>query len=211
VPWGSISREQVIEAATRIIRSGGYESMTIRHLAEELGVAPMSLYRHVRDKDDLLDEVVDRLLAGAWRPHVSRSKWKEWVAETAERLRAFLVGQPAAMHVYLRHPVVSPEAVIRMHAMMDVLCVALGDDAAPEAYAAIHTYTIGFAALEASRAGASDAELDGLAAQLASFTTREQFSSGLHHLLRGLEHAPVIEASESRASARGTRSQVQLH
>jgi AcrR family transcriptional regulator len=37
--------------------------MTIRSLAAELGVAPMSLYRHVRDKDDLSDEVVDRFLA----------------------------------------------------------------------------------------------------------------------------------------------------
>jgi AcrR family transcriptional regulator len=51
--------------------------MTIRSLAAELGVAPMSLYRHVRNKDDLIDEVVDRLLARAWKPgaSISRDPW----------------------------------------------------------------------------------------------------------------------------------------
>ena len=57
-------------------QGGGYEQMSIRSLADELGVAPMSLYRHVRDKDDLLDEVVDRLLAKAWRPSADRPTGK---------------------------------------------------------------------------------------------------------------------------------------
>ena len=49
---------------------------------------------------------------------------------------------------------VSPAAVTRMEAVMAVLRQALGDEqSAQRAYAAIHTYTIGFAALEASRAG----------------------------------------------------------
>lgn len=45
------------------MREGRSDQMTIRSLATELGVAPMSLYRHVRDKDDLCDEVTDGLLA----------------------------------------------------------------------------------------------------------------------------------------------------
>ena len=62
-PWGTITRDDIIRAAVEILSAGGYEEMTIRSLAAELGVAPMSLYRHIRDKDDLLDEVVDRLLS----------------------------------------------------------------------------------------------------------------------------------------------------
>ena len=119
--WGSISREQVIAAATKVVKAGGYEEMTIRSLAAELKVAPMSLYRHVRDKDDLLDEVVDRLLSRAWQPRANERDWQAWVAEAADKLRRFLVAQPAALHVYLRHPVVSPAAIARMNAMMDVL------------------------------------------------------------------------------------------
>jgi AcrR family transcriptional regulator len=111
----------VIAAATKVVKAGGYEEMTIRSLAAELKVAPMSLYRHVRDKDDLLDEVVDRLLSRAWQPRANERDWQAWVAEAADKLRRFLVAQPAALHVYLRHPVVSPAAIARMNAMMDVL------------------------------------------------------------------------------------------
>ena len=57
-PWGTLTRGDVIDAAAGIVTAGGYEDMTIHSLAAELGVAPMSLYRHIRDKDDLLDEVV---------------------------------------------------------------------------------------------------------------------------------------------------------
>ena len=120
-PWGSITRAQIIEAAMTVVKAGGYDQMTVRSLAAELGVSPMSLYRHIRDKDDLLDEVVDRLLANAWRPRCAKEDWRAWMAEAADRLRRLLVSQPAALHVYLRHPVVSPAAIARMEAMMSVL------------------------------------------------------------------------------------------
>lgn len=191
-PWGTISRDQIVEAAMRAIRGpGGFEEMTIRGLAADLGVAPMSLYRHVRDKTDLLDEVVDLLLTRVWKPRADESDWKAWIAEAAEKLRKFLVSQPAALHVYLSHPVVSPSAIRRMEAVMEVLRGALGDErSAQRAYAAIHTYTIGFAALEASREGwdpteAGPAHHD-LADRLAAYTTARQFAEGLNYLLNGI-------------------------
>jgi TetR/AcrR family tetracycline transcriptional repressor len=175
----------------RAVQAGAYQQMTIRGLAADLGVAPMSLYRHVRNKDDLLDEVVDRLLVRAWKPRANPRDWKAWVSEAAEKLRRFLINQPAALHVYLHHPVVSPAAVVRMEAMMRVMRDALGDErTAQRAYGAVHTYTIGFAALEASRSRWSPAGSEGsqLAEQLAALTTRAQFSDGLHYLLDGIEH-----------------------
>jgi TetR/AcrR family transcriptional regulator, tetracycline repressor protein len=188
-PWGSISREDIVDAATTIVEAGGYEEMSIRSLAADLRVAPMSLYRHIRDKDDLLDEVVSRLLAQVWRPAVDEDDWQEWIVEAAASLRQFLVTQPAALHVYLRHPVVSPAAVERMDAMMGVLRRAGLDEAtARSAYGALHTYTIGFAALEASRAGwAPDSgDVSSLAQQLAAYTTAGQFIEGLRYLLEGI-------------------------
>ena len=172
------------------VRDGRYEQMTIRSLADELGVAPMTLYRHVRDKDDLLDEVTDELLAKAWRPRGTRDDWRTWIAEAAKRLRDLLVNQPAALHVYLRHPVVSPTAIVRMEAMLEVLGGAEFDQsAARRAYAAIHTYTVGFAALEASRSrwASSSQSIDSTKRELAGFTTPRQFSEGLDYLLEGIE------------------------
>jgi TetR/AcrR family transcriptional regulator, tetracycline repressor protein len=188
-PWGTISREDIVRAAVEIVSAGGYEEMTIRSLAAELGVAPMSLYRHIRDKDDLLDEVVGRLLAPAWRPSTAEDDWQAWLIETAAKLRRFLVSQPAALHVYLSHPVVSPAAIERMNAMLDVLRRAGADEeTAQQAYGALHTYTIGFAALEASRAGwaPDDGDVTSLAQQLVAYTTTEQFMKGLRYLLEGI-------------------------
>ena len=188
-PWGSISRGEIVRLALGIVEAGGYEDMSIRNLAAELGVSPMSLYRHIRDKDDLLDEVADILLAEVWQPAAHEDDWQAWIIEAAARLRQFLVTQPAGLHVYLRHPVVSPAAVERMDAMMAVLRRAGLDEAtARSAYGALHTYTIGFAALEASRtaAGSGNGVAGGLAEQLAAYTTTGQFLEGLRYLLAGI-------------------------
>ena len=188
-PWGTISREDIVQAAVRVVAADGGDEISIRGLAASLGVSPMSLYRHIRDKDDLLDEVVDRLLAGVWRPAAAEDDWRAWTVEAASRLRGFLAGLPAALHVYLAHPVVSPAAVDRMNAMMRVLRQAgIDEETARSAYGAVHTYTIGFAALEASRArrdpGSEDA--GGLTRQLAAYTATRQFTEGLRYLLEGI-------------------------
>ena len=187
---GDYIAEQVVATAIEEIAEGGYEQLTIRSLAARLGVAPMSLYRHIRDKDDLLDEVVERLLVGAWEPSSPTEDWRAWVTEAADKLRALLVAEPAALYVYLRHPVVSPVAIQRMKAIMGVLRQAgLDEPAARRAYAALHTYTVGFAALEASRAGWTPPEgrVNSVAKQLAAYTTPRQFTEGLGYLLEGIE------------------------
>ena len=56
-----LSRDAVLDAADAILASGGVDSVTIRRVADSLGSSPMALYRHVRDKDDLLLALVDRL------------------------------------------------------------------------------------------------------------------------------------------------------
>lgn len=188
-PWGTISREDIISAAVEIVEAGGYEEMSIRSLAADLGVAPMSLYRHIRDKDDLLDEVVDRLLAQVWRPTAGEDDWQAWIIEAAANLRRFLVTQPAALHVYLRHPVVSPAAIERMDAVIGVLRrTGLDEATARSAYGAFHTYTIGFSALEASRAQqvSGSGDTSSLAHQLAAYATAGQFMQGLRYLLEGV-------------------------
>jgi TetR/AcrR family transcriptional regulator, tetracycline repressor protein len=191
------------------VRRGGYEQMTIRSLAADLGISPMALYHHVRDKDDLLDDVVDRLLARAWKPRADPTDWRAWIVEAADKLRHLLVAQPAALHVYLAHPVTSPAALVRMDSVMAVLRQALGDEhSAQRAYAAIHTYTVGFAALEGSRSGwqppqdrqATTArtgrsrdpqrplsENPDLVQRLAAYTTADQFRQGLNYLLDGID------------------------
>jgi TetR/AcrR family transcriptional regulator, tetracycline repressor protein len=96
-----------------------------------------SLYRHVRDKEDLLNEVVDRMQAEMWQPEADASDTWAWLMEAADRLRAFLAEQPAALHVFLSHPVTLPAALARLRSILGVLqAVGLDEPAARRLYAA---------------------------------------------------------------------------
>ena len=186
---GTISRAQIVEAALRALQTTGFEQMTIRSLANDLGVAPMSLYRYIRDKDDLMDEVVEELLIQRQPMPGTRGTWQARLSEAAEGLRRLLLDEPGALYVYLRHPVVSPTAIRRMELMLEILREA-GFDApsSKTAFLALQTYTVGFAAVEASRAGWEPPEKAGRTAnELVAMTSPQTFASGLRYLLAGLE------------------------
>jgi AcrR family transcriptional regulator len=58
-PRAPLSRDRVLHAAIRLADEGGIESLTMRGLGRALGVEAMSLYKHVANKDDVLDGIVD--------------------------------------------------------------------------------------------------------------------------------------------------------
>jgi AcrR family transcriptional regulator len=188
-PRGTISRSQIVEAALRSLRTTGFEQMTIRSLAADLNVAPMSLYRYIRDKDDLMDEVVEELLIQSQPMPATEGTWQARLTVAAEGLRRLLVEEPGALYVYLRHPVISPTAIRRMEMMLKILREAGYDTASSKtAYAALQTYTVGFAALETSRAGWVPPEKTGrMAKELLVITSPQHFASGLRYLLAGIE------------------------
>lgn len=63
-----LSRDAVVTAAGELVEREGIEALTMRRVAEELGSSPMALYRHVRDKDELLVLLLDRLASALPRP-----------------------------------------------------------------------------------------------------------------------------------------------
>ena len=202
-PWGGLTRDAVVDKACELVLADGDAELSIRTLAAQLHVSPMALYRHVQSKEDLLDAVVNRLFAKAWRPHVPRDDWRRWIADAADRLHRFLIDRPAALQVYLRRPVLSSTSIERMRTCLEVLRDGLGDETlAHSAYAAIQTYTIGFAALESARAGAGArladfaGETDDEAArEIAAFASPKQFQAGLTHLLDGIAAGAAAQPS----------------
>ena len=99
-PRVPLSRRRVLRAAVDIADRGGLEALTMRRLAQELGVEAMSLYHHVANKDAILDGVVD-VVAGEILEAVDRvdapAPEHDW--QTAMRARIL-----AAREVLLRHP-----------------------------------------------------------------------------------------------------------
>ena len=146
-----LTRDEILTAALRIASSVGLEQLTMRALAADLGVSAMSLYAHVADKDDILDAVIDRRLRESGIPSVDL-EWMSWMADAAERLRGLLVHEPALLDRYCRRPVGVPAALDRMEASFTVLRTAgFDDDRSVEMFAAVHSYTIGVAALQVAR------------------------------------------------------------
>ncbi len=87
-----LSRERVLRQAMAYVDEYGIQALSMRRLAEDLGVAPMSLYRHVANKDDLVDSLVDSVFSEIALPP-SGNDWK-----TALRQRAI-----SARDALLRH------------------------------------------------------------------------------------------------------------
>jgi len=84
-----LSRERVLRAAMDHADKGGIETLTMRSLAEVLGVAPMALYRHVANKDDLIDAMVDLVFSEIGLPP-GGADWKTAMRERAISLRDVL-------------------------------------------------------------------------------------------------------------------------
>jgi AcrR family transcriptional regulator len=91
-PRHRLSRERVLRTAIRRADQGGLEALSMRTLAEELEVAPMALYRHVANKDDLIDAMIDVIFSEIGLPS-GGADWK-----TAMRQRAFSLRDVLASH-----------------------------------------------------------------------------------------------------------------
>ena len=95
-----LSKDRVMRAAITVADKGGIESLTMRKLAEELGVEAMSLYYHVANKEAVLDGVVEALMGeieqelGGFGVPAEVTSWK-----TVMRERIL-----SARTVMLRHP-----------------------------------------------------------------------------------------------------------
>lgn len=85
-----LTREAVVARAERLIETSGYARFSLRALADDLGVRPNALYNHVASRDELLDAVTERFVAGFDLPD-SDEPWPDWVRTVATRLHARLL------------------------------------------------------------------------------------------------------------------------
>src|SRR5271167_3727180 len=90
-----ISRRRVLETALAIIDEDGLEGLSIRRLAENLGVNGASLYHHFANKDEILVGAAELALADVRTPEESDQDWRVWLPQNARNLRAALLQHPA--------------------------------------------------------------------------------------------------------------------
>ena len=92
---GRLSPERVLRAAVALADAGGIESLTMRRLGQDLGVEAMSLYKHVANKDALLDGMVDLVFAEIEVPS-GDTDWRTAMRDRAASTRAALIRHPWA-------------------------------------------------------------------------------------------------------------------
>ncbi len=92
-----LSRERVLRAAVALADEVGIDAVSMRKLAQELGVVPMALYKHVANKDELLDGMVDVVVAEIDSP-TDGLDWKSAVRRRILAARRVLLAHPWASH-----------------------------------------------------------------------------------------------------------------
>src|ERR1044072_3476386 len=88
-----LSRERVLQAAIELSAGAGVEALTMRRLGAELGFEAMSLYRHVANKDDLLDGMLDVVLA-EWQLPDADADWADAIKASARSVHDGLRRHP---------------------------------------------------------------------------------------------------------------------
>ncbi|MEV4346765.1 TetR/AcrR family transcriptional regulator C-terminal domain-containing protein [Actinoplanes sp. NPDC049596] len=97
----ALDREKVVAAAVSLLDEGGLDGLTLRRLADRLGVRAPTLYWHVKDKTALIMAVAEAILAGLreLRGPAAGEPWDDWLVGVAERLRAAMLAHPDGARV----------------------------------------------------------------------------------------------------------------
>jgi AcrR family transcriptional regulator len=84
----SLDRDAVVDAALRVLDAEGLDAVTIRRVAQELGTSGTALYTYVRDKDELVDLLLDRVIGEVDISAIPADlPWQEQVREIARAIR----------------------------------------------------------------------------------------------------------------------------
>ena len=145
-----LSRQRVLGAAVALADRGGVGSVSMRKLAQELGVEAMSLYHHVAGKDDLLDGMVDVLFGEIELP-AGEADWKAAMRRRAVSAREALRRHPWATALMESRSTPGLANVRHHDAVLGILHNAgFSVELAAHAYSLLDAYVYGFALQETS-------------------------------------------------------------
>jgi AcrR family transcriptional regulator len=142
----ALTRERVVAEALAVVNTDGARVLSMRALARRLGVVPGALYRHVRNKEQLYDLILDAVLAEVDCRTDPALPWIAQVATLTHRLRAVLESHPGIAALLKTRDPVSPASLALAEAFLAPLHAAgLSGHEAALAFRLIYDYTLGFA------------------------------------------------------------------
>ncbi|MGW0822064.1 TetR/AcrR family transcriptional regulator [Streptomyces sp. NPDC002845] len=208
-PRPPLNRERVLEAAVRVADERGVASVSMRKVAEQLGVEAMSLYHHVAGKDEILDGIVDLVFDQIELPH-DAADWKTAMRRRAASTRAVLARHTWALGMLdsRRSP---GQATLRHHDWV-IGCLrnaGFSIAMAAHAFSTLDSYVYGFVLQESSLPFSTAQDLEDVAENIVrqlpadryphltemitnhalqpGYAYADEFASGLDLILDGLE------------------------
>lgn len=215
-----LSRPRILKAALELVDAEGLAALSMRRLGEQLGVQAMSLYRHVKDKDDLLDGLQGAVLADMEMP-ASTGDLGERATSWTRALRKALIKHPNAIPLFASRAVRDPEALFAVESALSMLSEGgLSDPAALRLYQTMLAFALGHAILEgAPRAPVSVSPealespklptLRRISEQTQNYDSEAEFEAGLKLMTEGIrafgEHLDAEVSGIFRAPPSGLR------
>lgn len=117
----NLSAQKVAQAALDMVNRGGYEALTFRPLAKELGCEAMSLYHYFPSKAHLRDALVDLVLCEASADRDATASWRDQIATAARSYRRALLLNPGLAPVVLAHRLDHPAGCSFRAGFLDLL------------------------------------------------------------------------------------------
>lgn len=145
---GGLNLDDLVRATLRLVREVGADRLTMRQLAEELGVTPMAAYHYVKSKDELLELAADAVTVAAKDASSGEMSWDEQLRANAHAtFRA--VSQYPGLGAFLLERPLSPAARASYRRTVQMLEAAgLSRRDAELAQGTFHTYMFGLLGME---------------------------------------------------------------
>jgi AcrR family transcriptional regulator len=191
-----LSRERVLEAAIELADAGGIEALSMRRLAQELGVEAMSLYHHVGSKDELLSAMTD-LVVGDFEQPTPGGDWRASLRRSALSAYRTLLGHPWAAPLILAGTTVSPARLRHMDAILGTLRAAgFSAEMTDHAYHALESHIMGFTLWIVGMDLPADEELRSLASSFLETLPRDELPHLAEHVEQHMKPRPDGEPGE---------------
>ncbi len=143
-------RQEILDAALALADADGLDAVSMRAVAQRVGVTAMALYPHFSGKDALLDGLIGRVLADLALPDPS-APWQERLSQLAHAVRALAHRHPAVVPLLFSRPAVTADAVRVIDGIYQALLDAgVAPDQVTRLERMLSTFVLGYAVSEVS-------------------------------------------------------------
>ena len=189
-----LSRERILHAALELADKGGIESLTMRKLGQVLGFEAMSLYNYVANKDDVLDGILDLVLAES-EPPSPTGDWDTAIRESAVSVHGVLRRHPWSCNLVMDPERIRPARLRYMDLLLGRLRGAgFSAETTYHAYHVLDGHIFGFSLWETSHAYTAE-EVSSFVEKFAQTITPEAYPYLHEHGEQHFNEGPHQEVS----------------